>query len=175
MKKLSPKEKILSLFLVIILLAEFLYIGSIISPKFKNALANLGAILPSILILKTNEERSNQNLSELVENETLNQAAQLKAENMAKNSYFSHKDKEGNSPWYYLDLVGYDYAVAGENLAVNFKESLEVHNAWMKSPTHMANIIQPRFTEIGIGTAEGIYKGKEVTFVVQFFGTPKKN
>ena len=176
MQKLTPKQKIIVLFLMIVLFFEFIFIISIASPKFKEKLSNnLSAILPSILIAKTNEERLEQDLEELIESPTLNYAAQLKAENMAKNGYFSHTDLEGNPPWHYLKLAGYEYEVAGENLAVNFKESTEVHRAWMKSPTHKANIIQPRFTEIGIGTAEGVYKGKQVTFVVQFFGKPKKD
>jgi len=58
---------------------------------------------------------------------------------------------------------------------VNFVDSSEVHRAWMNSPTHKANIIQPRFTEIGVATAEGIYKGKQAIFVVQFFGVPNQS
>jgi hypothetical protein len=42
----------------------------------------------------------------------------------------------------------------------------------MKSPTHKANILNGKFTEIGVATAEGTHKGHKTTYVVQMFGTP---
>ena len=64
------------------------------------------------------------------------------------------------------------FAKAGENLAVNFYESHDVVDAWMRSPSHRENILNKDFTEIGIGTARGVYQNKEAIFVVQMFGTP---
>ena len=49
--------------------------------------------------------------------------------------------------------------IAGENLAVNFSDSQDVTNAWMNSPEHRANILNGDFTQIGIATAQGTYKG----------------
>lgn len=171
-----PKQKTkLFYVLVILIIAESLFIFSSfteLGAKFKSSLA---AILPSILVMETNKERQSQDLSELTENELLKEAAQLKANEMAQKGFFSHVGPDGKQPWAYLDQVGYKYDVAGENLAVNFVKSKEVHKAWMNSPTHRANIIQPKFTEIGIATAEGIYKGQKAVFVVQFFAAPKKN
>ena len=143
------------------------------SPLFPAKLEYLSAILPSVLVSHTNETRSDLNIPILTTSEKLEQAAQLKVNDMAKRGYFSHISPEGQQPWYFLDLVDYQYDAAGENLAVNFVDSNDVHRAWMKSPTHKKNIVQTKFTEIGIATAEGKYKGKDVIFVVQFFGTPK--
>jgi hypothetical protein len=42
----------------------------------------------------------------------------------------------------------------------------------MNSPTHRANIVNPNYTEIGVGTARGTYEGFATVFVVQLFGTP---
>jgi uncharacterized protein YkwD len=39
---------------------------------------------------------------------------------------------------------------------------------------HFLNIVNPKYTEIGIATSTGIYKGREAVFVVQMFGTPIK-
>ncbi|MBI3638379.1 CAP domain-containing protein, partial [Candidatus Wolfebacteria bacterium] len=61
---------------------------------------------------------------------------------------------------------------AGENLAVNFFDSEDAVNAWMKSITHRENILNTNFKEIGIGVAKGNYNGKESIFVVQLFGSP---
>jgi hypothetical protein len=64
------------------------------------------------------------------------------------------------------------YAHAGENLAIHFTDSSEVVEAWMDSPTHRKNIVDAKFTEIGVGTAKGKYEGYETVYVVQLFGTP---
>jgi hypothetical protein len=71
-------------------------------------------------------------------------------------------------------LVGYKYSAAGENLAINFVESKDINDAWMRSPGHRANILNNKFTEVGIAAAQGIYRGRQTIFVVQFFGKPAK-
>ncbi|MES3005819.1 MAG: CAP domain-containing protein [Patescibacteria group bacterium] len=134
--------------------------------------SSLAAILPGVLTLLTNDQRVSNNAPKLVENKLLAEAARLKAEDMAKKGYFAHNSPEGYLPWYWLDRVGYSYAHAGENLAVNYTDSKDVVDAWMNSPTHRANIVKSIYTETGIGMAEGVYKGKQAIFVAQFFGTP---
>ncbi len=131
-----------------------------------------GAVLPAVVVEKTNKEREGQKLAPLVRNTVLDKAAQLKAEDMAKNSYFAHYSPAGVSPWYWFNEAGYSYVNAGENLAVHFTDSKEVVEAWMLSPTHRANIVNQNYREIGVGTARGQYEGYETVFVVQLFGTP---
>lgn len=133
----------------------------------------LATVLPAALINLTNADRADIGVGELSESVLLTKAAQLKADDMASKGYFAHVTPEGYQPWHWLDQSGYRYTYAGENLAVNFEDSKDVEEAWMKSPTHRANIVKPQYTEIGIATAEGKYKGKNVTFVVQFFASPK--
>lgn len=132
----------------------------------------LAAVLPGVLTSLTNNDRVAVGLSTLKENELLKKAALLKAEDMAKRGYFAHTAPDGTTPWHWIEKVGYNYTYAGENLAVKFTDSKDVQEAWMKSPTHKANIVKPQFKEIGIATAQGLYKGEEVTFVVQYFATP---
>ncbi len=132
----------------------------------------LASVLPGSLIALTNTDRAATDLGELTENATLNAAATAAAEDMAAKGYFAHVSPEGRTPWDWLADAGYHYSYAGENLAVNFTDSTDVEKAWMASPTHHANIVKPQYTEIGIGIADGVYKGERVTFVVQFFGTP---
>lgn len=142
------------------------------SPFFGDKYEYLAAVLPAALVGAANKTRVEANVGSLVENDLLKEAAQLKANDMATREYFSHKTPEGEDPWIFLEKAGYKYLSAGENLAINFSDSKKVHNAWMNSSTHRANILQPKFTEIGIATAEGRYKGKKAMFVVQFFGKP---
>ncbi|MFZ2500687.1 MAG: CAP domain-containing protein [Minisyncoccia bacterium] len=133
----------------------------------------LGAVLPSALVALTNDDRTANDVSIVVENTLLAQAAQAAANDMATHGYFAHVSPDGKTPWYWLKLVGYKYQYAGQNLAVDFTDSIAVEKAWMASPDHHANIVKPQYTQIGIGTAHGTYQNKEATFVVQFFASPE--
>ncbi len=135
----------------------------------------LASIQSAFLVDLANDDREDLGLARLAINDTLITAAGMKANDMAEKSYFAHVSPEGRTPWYWISLAGYNYLYAGENLAVNFYDSEEVQEAWMDSPTHKANIVSKNFTEIGIATASGMYKGDKTTFVVQMFGSQKKS
>lgn len=130
------------------------------------------SVLPSVLVDLTNSARASNGGSTLARSTLLEKAAQLKAQDMARLSYFAHTSPQGLTPWHWFREVGYSFIYAGENLAIDFSESVDVENAWMNSPTHKANLLNDNFTEIGIATAEGIYQGHPTTYVVQMFGSP---
>ena len=132
----------------------------------------LSSILPAVIVDITNETRESEDLNILTRNATLDFAAQAKAEHMAEYEYFAHNSPDGITPWHWFDQVGYSYSSAGENLAVHFTDSQELVDAWMESPGHRENILDDQYTEIGIGTAKGEYKGFPTIFVVQMFGRP---
>lgn len=134
--------------------------------------SDLAAVLSPVLVDLANDDREIKNISTLKINPALEAAAKLKAEDMAAKGYFSHMSPEGLSPWYWFDKAGYTFVYAGENLAVNFTESNDVERAWMDSPGHRSNILNEKFTEIGIATASGIYQGQPAIYVVQMFGKP---
>ncbi len=157
---------------VVSLIALILVIGTI--PTFRTGIIDaISAIYGSVLVNLVNRDRSLQNLSNLKVNPLLEIAADLKAKDMAAKGYFAHNTPDGKNPWDFIDQSGYKYVYAGENLAVNFLDSDEIHRAWMNSPTHRFNIVNPKYTEIGIATSTGIYKGRQAIFVVQMFGTPE--
>lgn len=147
--------------------------GMLLIPSVASKLNYLATILPTVLVAETNSSRVEIGQNELTANDTLAYAAQLKANDMAEKGYFAHISPDGTTPWYWIQKAGYSYSDAGENLAVNFVDSEEVHNAWMNSPTHRANILRDGFTEIGIATASGVYNGRSAIFVVQYFGKPR--
>jgi len=137
---------------------------------------NLSAtVYPAVLADLTNDNRLSYGVHKLAWSDTLEQAAKLKAEDMAENSYFAHTSPSGITPWYWLRKVNYNFIYAGENLAVDFTESANVQTAWLNSPTHRANLLNSKFTEIGIATADGVFRGRNTTFVVEFFGQPAGN
>lgn len=116
-----------------------------------------------------NETRQAMGLNSLKENQTLNKAAQMKAEDMVKNQYFSHTSPTGLSPWYWFSKAGYTYKYAGENLAIGFFESRDVFNAWLNSPSHKENLLNPNYKEIGTAVLPG-FGGNNTIVVVQLFG-----
>src|SRR3989344_734764 len=137
-----------------------------------NLSGGMAAVLPAVLGQLTNEKRAAENLPTLVVNPLLTQAAEMKAQDMAEQGYFAHTSPEGKTPWYWIEQVGYKYQYAGENLAVNFRDSEDVTNAWLNSPTHQANIVKGNYTEMGTGVVRGMYQGKNTVFVAQVYANP---
>ncbi len=161
-------RSILLVFFVVVFV-EFLFLANFAG---KISLEHFFAtIAPEYLIELTNTRREEKKLEVLRVSPVLTEAARMKAEDMAEKGYFAHTSPEGITPWYWFDVVGYNYYYAGENLAVNFTNAYQVDEAWMESPKHKENIVNEHFEEIGIATATGEYKGSEAIFVVQLFGT----
>jgi uncharacterized protein YkwD len=134
--------------------------------------STLAAVISSVLVDLANADRAENDVGGLAVNPVLEEAAQMKANDMAANGYFAHTSPTGKTPWYWFQQADYKFSYAGENLAVYFTDSADVNQAWMNSPGHRANLLSPHFSEIGIATAQGVYQGQPTTFVVQEFGTP---
>ena len=94
---------------------------------------------------------------------------------MFNKQYWAHTAPDGKEPWDFMSEAGYSYQVAGENLARDFSTTSAMVAAWMASPTHRANIMNGRYTEIGIAVINGTLEGVETTLVVQMFGTPRSS
>jgi uncharacterized protein YkwD len=125
------------------------------------------------VIFLTNRERKQNGGTSLTYNSRLTAAAKAKLDDMFAGQYFEHISPEGHGPGYIIDKAGYKYIVVGENLALgNFKDNASLVKAWMDSPGHRANILNTRFTEIGVAVGEGMYNGKKTWLAVQEFGLP---
>lgn len=157
-------------FLALVLTAEGVLLANVFAGE--SARNYLAAVLPVDVVTLTNLERGFTNVPPVTENALLTAAANAKARDMASKGYFSHNGPDGKEPWEWITEAGYAYGGAGENLAVRFNDSADVVQAWMASPTHRANIVRASYTEIGVGVAEGMYKGAPATFVVQYFARP---
>jgi len=129
-------------------------------------------ITRSTLISMLNQTRQSLGLGTLTENSKLDQAAQLKANDMLKNGYFSHISPSGTTPWYWFSQSGYNYKYAGENLAIGFYDSEDVYNAWLNSQSHKDNMLNSAYTEVGTAIVSG-FGDNNAIIVVQLFGTPK--
>ncbi len=132
----------------------------------------LAMLVREQIVQTINPAREAFNLSPFAMDSLLTEAAQAKADDMVSRGYFSHIGPDGEQPWVWLDAVGYEYTAAGENLAMNFSNSLAVVEAWFQSPPHAAILKNGYFQDIGIGIASGMVDGKEATVVVAFLGRP---
>lgn len=130
------------------------------------------SIASASLLIETNHHRAANQLGELKLSETLQHAAQKKADDMAARNYWDHKTPEGNEPWALLRDADYGYSAAGENLAYGFSASSEVLGAWMQSETHRANVLGS-YREVGFGVVHTEnYQGGENTIVVALYAEP---
>lgn len=120
----------------------------------------------------TNINRTKNGLEALNININLTNAAQAKANDMFKDNYFAHIAPDGTTPWDFIKGAGYEYSYAGENLAIGYTDDQELVTDWMNSPLHRANIMNDKFTEIGVAVVNGTYENENTDIVVQMFGNP---
>ena len=125
------------------------------------------------LVAFTNKERQKFGLLALGDNFILDSAALAKTKDMFTKQYFDHISPSGESVSNFVTKEGYDYFIIGENLASGgFKNTEAIINAWMASPGHRDNILNPKYREMGAVALSGKFEGKNILFAVQIFGTP---
>ncbi|HLC43901.1 MAG TPA: CAP domain-containing protein [Patescibacteria group bacterium] len=133
-------------------------------------------ITPENVIYLINSKRTYYGLEPLKIDQSLDSAAQAKTTDMINRDYFEHY-AFGLTPWDFMKKANYNYLYAGENLAMNFQTSEGMVNAWMNSPLHRANILNPDYNEMGLGIVKGAYtennKTQETIIVDNMFGRQK--
>ena len=126
------------------------------------------------IIDATNAQRIQAGLPPLKTNTMLNASAKIKSDDMLAQQYFEHVSPTGKNVANLGRAAGYQYIVLGENLALgNFTDANDLLTAWMNSPGHRANILNKNYQDIGVYAEKGQYKGREVWFAVQHFGTQR--
>jgi len=166
--KLLHSSSLTFLVLVLVLFQGFITLF----PKFgPNILGYAANISPDEVIRLTNEKRVQNGLSPVSLNSTLSQAAQAKGADMLNKDYWAHVAPDGTQPWKFFLDFGYRYRFAGENLARDFTNPSSAVDAWMASPSHKENMLNPKYKDIGVAVIEGDLAGVDTTIIVQFFGT----
>jgi uncharacterized protein YkwD len=79
---------------------------------------------------------------------------------------------DGKAPAQRVEATGYDYKRVGENIAWSDTSlpAEKIMKGWMDSEPHRKNILNPDFTEIGIGVARN---DQGETYYTQVFATPR--
>jgi len=133
-----------------------------------------GALTPTGILSWTNTSRVREGVTLLLaKNTVLNEVARLRLKDMFDKQYFEHISPTGIGASDIAEEIGYGYLSIGENIALgNFSDDEDIVTAWMNSPGHRANILNTRFTELGVAVGKGVYQGKTVWIGVQIFGRP---
>jgi uncharacterized protein YkwD len=101
-----------------------------------------------------NLERQKRNLPPLLMNHLLVMAARVHSADMACRNYFNHYGIDGSSPFDRMKATGYQMSYAGENIYAGPGENNTPAVAvrlWMNSSTHRNTILNPNYTEAGVG------------------------
>jgi len=147
------------------------------------ARAQVKAVTPlnGQILRELNRVRQAHGLVSLEPSSALAAAAATHSRSMAAKGYFAHRSADGSVFWTrikrFYPSAGYGYWEVGENLVWAAPE-LGANRAvrmWMTSPEHRANLLNPRWRQIGLAavhssSAPGAYGDMAVTIVTADFG-----
>ena len=91
------------------------------------------------------------------------ESAEIHARQMAKYRFFAHIGPNGKDVGDRMEMVGYRWQYAGENLGEGQRHFMQVLRDWKKSPSHCKLLMDPRMEDMGV------YRYKK--YWVQHFGT----
>ncbi len=143
-----------SVYILFILLA----VTQVAPVRAEPSAADDGASLARAVVDLTNHERIKAGLLPLKWNDALAAAGTTFAQDMATRGFFSHASPEGSSPVDRARQAGYPAygwggLFVGENLAKGYPTAEGAMQGWMNSEGHKANILNPKYREIGVGVA----------------------
>ncbi len=78
-------------------------------------------------------------------------AARKHSKDMATKNYFAHDNLAGQSPFDRMKAEGYKGTTMGENIAAGNSTVAKTMDQWMNSDGHCANIMNPKYTQLGVG------------------------
>ncbi len=110
--------------------------------------ASVDAMRAAVVCL-INQQRNQRGLPSLTVSSQLNSSAQAWNSVMVATGNFTHGP--GNAFADRISAAGYDWQDAGENIATGYPTPSAVVRAWMASPDHCRNILDPRFRNVGTG------------------------
>jgi uncharacterized protein YkwD len=133
------------------------------------------------LLAQLNQIRAAHDLHPLALSPGLNDAAIQHTQEMVADGYFAHDSANGTPSWKrirdYYPSASFAYWSVGENLFWRSGAATPTAGvkAWMASPGHRANILDPSWRQIGIASvnspdAPGTYGGNDVTVITTDFG-----
>jgi uncharacterized protein YkwD len=175
-----PRRRIVGLCLGAFLTLLLVAVPAATSAKARTQMQNVQS-LDAAILHEINAVRAQHKLAPLKRSSGLASAAVSHSRSMVSEGYFSHDSADGSVFWKriqgYYGANGYKFWMVGENLVwaspeLDAKQAIEM---WMQSPPHRANILNPRWRQIGISSvwsanAPGMYANQPTTVVTADFG-----
>jgi uncharacterized protein YkwD len=116
--------------------------------------------------------RASRGLPLLERDASLDGVAESHSREMARARTFAHVLPSDGNVSDRLDRVGYARRAAGENIGLS-ATALDAHEAVASSPAHLANLLDPRYTRLGLGAARGESpEGGEAVYLTEVLATP---
>ncbi len=98
-----------------------------------------------------NEERKKAGLEPLARDLRLEEIARSHCRDMVQNNFVGHVSPTTGGPAERLKAAGIEARYFGENVCQGYHSAEDLHRGLMESPGHRLNIINSRFTHVGIG------------------------
>lgn len=129
------------------------------------------SVEPQQVLDLVNAERTARGLAPLQFAAQLNAAAFAHTQRQASDGAIFHVDpRDGSNPGDRISRAGYGFSTWGENVAAGYPTAAAVMQGWMNSQGHCQNILNPAFTEIGVGFVSGGVRYNQ--FWTQVFARP---
>jgi uncharacterized protein YkwD len=101
----------------------------------------------SAVVCLINQQRTAHHLPTLSAQPLLDHSAQQWTNVMVSTGQFTH----GSDFSARITAVGFDWSLAGENIATGYQTPRQVVSAWMASADHCQNILNPSYASVGTG------------------------
>jgi uncharacterized protein YkwD len=166
--------------LVLAALSAFLAEATRAAPRHHAVTSRVPGLAAGVLA-DINAFRAEHNLVPLTLSRQLTRSATKHSDEMATDGYFAHSSPDGSAFWQRIQAFyparSFGYWSVGENLlwsspTVDAQTALHL---WENSPEHLANLLAPRWRQIGISAvhvtaAPGVFHGLDVTIITTDFG-----
>jgi uncharacterized protein YkwD len=97
-----------------------------------------------------NKIRSQIYVRELKADNGLDRVAQEQADWMARVQTLTHRGQDGST----ITQRAKEWQYAGENIGYGYRSPQEILDAWIQSENHYKNIVNERYSHVGIGYAD---------------------
>ena len=105
------------------------------------------------MLARINALRASVGVAPVVPCAPITASAQGYADAMARTGLFAHTGPDGSQPWDRMRAQGYRWSKASENIAKGQPDVATVMAAWIASPGHHENLVDPGVRHVGLGLA----------------------
>ena len=102
-----------------------------------------------------NEIRAQHGIAAIKPNRKLSRAAEIHTKDMIRKGFFSHTGSDGSTIGTRARSQKYRFCVISENIAQGHAGIEQVLGAWMTSPGHRRNLLNPEVTEFALVRGDG--------------------